>query len=101
MSSDNIKTENRRRSQRAARVEERMKTKIQPKTYKNYINNEWVTCRKTREVINPFNGEVIGIVPEAGKKDVDNAVNSARQAFDEGPWRDVTAQQRGRILFAM
>jgi betaine-aldehyde dehydrogenase len=78
-----------------------MKTKIQPKAYKNYVNNEWVTSKKTRDVINPFNGEVIGIVPEAGKKDVDNAINCARQAFDAGPWRDVTAQQRGRILFAM
>jgi betaine-aldehyde dehydrogenase len=78
-----------------------MKTKLRPKTYKNYVNNEQVTSRKTREIINPFNGEPIAIVPEAGKRDVDAAISAARHAFDRGPWRDSTAQQRGRILFAM
>jgi betaine-aldehyde dehydrogenase len=28
-------------------------------------------------------------------------VKAARAAFDEGPWRDVTAQDRGRILFKL
>src|ERR1041385_1606042 len=78
-----------------------MKTKFPPKTYKNYVNNEWVTTKKTRAVINPFNGETIAIVPEASKKEVDAAIASARQSFDRGPWRQSTAQQRGRILFAM
>ena len=78
-----------------------MKTKLQSKTYKNYVNHEWVTSKKTREIINPFNGDPIAIVPEASKKDVDEAIAAAREAFDRGPWRDFTAQQRGRILFAM
>jgi betaine-aldehyde dehydrogenase len=69
--------------------------------YKNYVANEWVSSRKTREVVNPADGETIGIVPEAGKADVDRAVSAAREAFDNGPWRSSTAQQRGRILFAM
>ncbi len=71
------------------------------KTYPNYVNNEWVSSQKTREVINPFNGETIALVPEASKKDVDEAIGGARQAFDRGPWKESTAQQRGRILFAM
>src|SRR6266700_339626 len=78
-----------------------MKTKLQLKTYKNYINNEWQSSKKTREIVNPFNGDPIAVAAEASKKDVDDAVASARQAFDRGPWRDFTAQQRGRILFAM
>src|SRR6266478_3456883 len=65
------------------------------KTYKT------LSSKKTREIINPFNGETIAIVPEASKKDVDAAIASARLAFDRSPWRDFTAQQRGRILFAM
>src|SRR6185295_15466432 len=32
---------------------------------------------------------------------VDRAVKAARAAFDEGPWRDVTAQDRGRVLFKL
>jgi len=78
-----------------------MKTKPQLKTYKNYINHEWVASRKTRQVVNPFNGQPIATVAESSKKDVDDAIDAARAAFDRGPWRDSTAQQRGRILFAM
>src|SRR2546428_9446733 len=78
-----------------------MKSQTQSKTYSNYVNNEWVSSKRTREVLNPFNGETIALVPESSKKDVDTAIAAARRAFDSGPWRDFTAQQRGRILFAM
>ncbi len=78
-----------------------MKSQTQTKTYSNYVNNEWVSSKRTREVLNPFNGETIALVPESGKKDVDTAIAAARRAFDSGPWRDFTAQQRGRILLAM
>src|SRR5262247_3342117 len=78
-----------------------MKSQPQLKAYRNYINHEWVASRKTRQVINPFNGQPIAIVAESSKKDVDDAIDTARIAFDRGPWRDSTAQQRGRILFAM
>ena len=71
------------------------------KTFKNFVNNEWIAGRDTREVVNPFNGEKIAIVPEASKQDVDQAIRAAREAFDRGSWKDTTAQQRGRILFAM
>src|SRR5438128_4978600 len=71
------------------------------KTFKNFVNNEWIAGRNTREVVNPFNGEEIAIVPEASKQDVDQAVRAAREAFDRGSWKDTTAQQRGRILFKM
>src|SRR2546425_3379842 len=71
------------------------------KTFKNFVNNEWIAGRDTREVVNPFNGEKIAVVPEASKQDVDHAIRAAREAFDRGSWREFTAQQRGRILFAM
>src|SRR3989454_7515816 len=78
-----------------------MKSQTQTKSYKSLVNNEWVTSKKTREVLNPFNGETIAVVPESSKKDVDTAIAAARRAFDRGPWREFTAQQRGRVLFAM
>ena len=78
-----------------------MKTKPQLKTYKNFVNNDWTASKKTREVVNPFNGTTIAMVAESSRKDVDDAVAAAREAFDRGPWRESTAQQRGRILFAM
>ncbi len=71
------------------------------KTYKNFINNSWSSAPEYRRVINPANGEVIARVPESGQAEVDAAVAAAREAFDRGPWRTSTAQQRGRVLFKM
>ena len=78
-----------------------MTTKLQLKAFKNFVNNEWTTSKKTRQVVNPFNGETIAVVAESNKKNVDDSVAAAREAFDRGSWRESTAQQRGRILFAM
>ena len=55
----------------------------------------------TRLIVNPATGAPITAVPEADAEDVAKAVASARQAFDTGPWRDATAQARGRVLFQM
>jgi betaine-aldehyde dehydrogenase len=68
-----------------------------------YINGEFVPAQATGtiEVIDPATGEVIGRVPDAGAPDVDRAVAAARAAFDDGPWKTTTAQDRGRILFKL
>ena len=55
---------------------------------------------RTFDVMNPATGEVMARVPDAQAADVDRAVKAARRAFDEG-WRDVTAQERGRILLRL
>jgi len=55
---------------------------------------------RTFDVMNPATGEVMAKVPDAQAADVDRAVKSARRSFDEG-WRDVTAQERGRILLRL
>src|ERR1039458_240203 len=72
------------------------------KTYKNYVNSEWVSGAGTREVFNPATGEPFAVVQEAGKADVDHAVQCARAAFDTTNWRDSSqAMARGRVLFKM
>jgi betaine-aldehyde dehydrogenase len=73
------------------------------KTYPLYINGEFVTpeASATLDVLDPSTSEVIARVPDAGAADVDRAVKAARAAFDEGPWKDVTAQERGRILLKL
>jgi betaine-aldehyde dehydrogenase len=53
------------------------------------------------DVIDPSTQEVIARVPDAGAKDVARAVAAARKAFDAGPWKDTTAQDRGRVLFKL
>jgi betaine-aldehyde dehydrogenase len=71
-------------------------------TYQNLIDGEWVSAAsgKVFDVMNPATDEVMATVPEAGAADVDRAVKAARRAFDEG-WRDVTGQERGRVLFRL
>jgi betaine-aldehyde dehydrogenase len=68
-----------------------------------YINGESVpsTGSSWLEVIDPSTTETIARVPDASREDVDRAVAAARQAFDEGAWKDATAQDRGRILFKL
>jgi len=73
------------------------------KTAQLYINgaNASAEATATLDVIDPSTQEVIARVPDAGRSDVARAVASARAAFDEGPWKDATAQDRGRALFAL
>jgi betaine-aldehyde dehydrogenase len=68
-----------------------------------YINGEFVAPLSSAviDVIDPATTEVIGRIPDADKADVGRAVKAARAAFDEGPWKQATAQDRGRILFEL
>jgi betaine-aldehyde dehydrogenase len=73
------------------------------KTYRNYINGQWVegSSKETFPVYDPATEEVIAQVASANSADVDEAVKAARTAFDSGPWAQTTAQDRGRILFKL
>jgi betaine-aldehyde dehydrogenase len=72
-----------------------------------YIDGRFVDAHgashdaQTIDVINPATQEVIASVPDAGPADVDAAVAAARRAFESAAWRDMTAQDRGRILFRL
>jgi betaine-aldehyde dehydrogenase len=70
--------------------------------YRMLIDGEWVAAAsgRTLEVMDPATGKAMATVPDAQAEDVDRAVKAARRAFEEG-WRDVTAQERGRILFRL
>lgn len=71
-----------------------------PKLYKNCINGEWVESRSGRafENRNPANKyEVLGVFQDSDRRDVEDAVDAAREAFRS--WRLVPAPRRGEILF--
>jgi aldehyde dehydrogenase (NAD+) len=53
-----------------------------------FIGGEWVepASSRTIDVISPHTEEVIGRVPEGIEADIDRAVASARDAFDNGEW---------------
>ena len=64
------------------------------------INNKFRNSRsgKTFATINPATGEEICQVAAADESDVDEAVKAARHAFEKGPWRKMSAAERGRLL---
>lgn len=69
------------------------------KKYQNFINGRWCDAKSGQqfENRNPANwDECVGTFPKSGKEDVDEAVKSARKAFDS--WRLVPAPKRGDIL---
>ena len=54
--------------------------------------------KETREIINPFNQEVIAVAAEGNEEDAKAAIAAAREAFDNGEWSDTSATERGRIV---
>ncbi len=54
--------------------------------------------RKTFETINPSNEEVLALIAEGDKADIDEAVKAARKAFEEGPWPNMGPHQRARLM---
>ena len=50
----------------------------------NFIDGEYVATDKWYENRNPINNKVIGMVAEAGEKEVDAAVKAAKAAL-KGP----------------
>ena len=64
-----------------------------------YIDGIWTTgSAGTAPVINPYDASTVTEVDQAGSDDVDRAVDAARRAFDTGPWRATSSDERGAIL---
>ena len=67
--------------------------------FKMYINGEWVDSSSGKKIqtLNPENNEVWATVPEANEKDVDKAVQSAQNAF-ENSWSILYPRDRAKYL---
>jgi len=77
-----------------------MATAIATRTFKNFINGEWVESRsgKMLENRNPANrDELVGMFPASDREDVAVAAEAAKAAFDR--WRLTPAPRRAEILF--
>ena len=70
-------------------------------SYQLFIGGNFVKSigGKTYKTINPATEEVLAEIIEASKKDVDQAVKSARKAFKT--WSKLTGTQRGKYLFRL
>lgn len=68
-----------------------------------FINGEWVNAQngKTRDIVNPANGEVIAQAAEGDVEDARHAILEARKTFDSGEWSELPAAQRANYLFAI
>jgi len=68
-----------------------------------FINGKWVNAAsgKTFPTYNPATGEVMAQVAEGDREDVERAVKAARRAFESGPWPDMSASQRGRLIWKL
>ncbi len=64
------------------------------------IGGKWVAAKsgKSFETINPSNEEVLALVAEGEAEDIDEAVKSARKAFEEGKWPRMNPHERTRLL---
>ena len=69
------------------------------KNIQNYIDGKWVPGESTFAARNPADDQIIAIVPESSRSDVDAAVAAARVAFAE--WRHVNPAIRARHLHAI
>ena len=65
-----------------------------------YIDGEWVDAADGRvlDSINPATGDVWATFPAATAHDVDRAVQAAHRAMTDGPWAQMTATERGKLL---
>src|SRR3984957_4505676 len=67
------------------------------------INGSWVNAAsgKTFPTYNPATGEVMAQIAEGDREDINRAVAAARAAFEKGPWRRLTASERGRLIWKL
>jgi phenylacetaldehyde dehydrogenase len=70
---------------------------------KMLIGGKWLDAAsgKTFPTYNPATGEVLAQVAEGNNIDVDRAVTAARKAFESGPWRTLTASERGQLIWKL
>ncbi|ESP04553.1 hypothetical protein LOTGIDRAFT_237306 [Lottia gigantea] len=68
-----------------------------------FIENEFVDASngQTYDTINPTDESVICKVAKATKVDINRAVESAKEAFEEGPWGTMNARDRGALMYRL
>lgn len=67
---------------------------------KMLVDGEWTdsSSGKTFDTLNPATGLPITAVAEGAEADIDAAVSSARVAFEDGRWANLTPRDRGQAL---
>jgi phenylacetaldehyde dehydrogenase len=73
------------------------------RTQRMLIGGKWVEAAsgETFTTYDPATEQPLAEVPAGDKEDVDRAARAARSAFETGPWRRMTASERGRALWKL
>ncbi len=81
------------------------KTIVEPKVEHTecFIGGAWLPAAsgKTFATVNPATEKPIAEVAEGDQADIDLAVDSARKAFESGPWSKMDARDRGRLMYKL
>lgn len=64
----------------------------------NFIDGQWVDGRERMETFDPGTGKAYAAFSASGADEIDQAITAAERQ-QTGPWRDVTPEQRGRLLY--
>src|SRR5579864_7374065 len=65
-----------------------------------FIDGVWVDSvgGSAFESTDPYFAKPWARVPDSDAEDVDRAIQAARRAFDDGPWRRTTGRDRARLM---
>jgi aldehyde dehydrogenase (NAD+) len=80
-----------------------MTVNVDVQTFPLFINGKWeqASSGETFDVFNPANGQLVAKVAKGTTADVDRAVKAARDAFDQGDWRNMNPKDRSKVLYAI
>ena len=84
-------------------TDERMLPDTLPRDGRLLIGSDWTEARSGQrlEVENPATGAVFATIARGGAEDVDAAVAAARESYETGSWRNLSAVQRERIMWTL
>jgi len=84
-------------------IESDVQAFLSGRTRKMLIDGKWVAAAsgETFTTYDPATEAPLAEIAAGDKEDVDRAVRAARAAFEGGPWRRMTASERGRALWKL
>ncbi|MFT3987637.1 aldehyde dehydrogenase [Aestuariivirga sp.] len=71
------------------------------RSFEHYIDGTFSAGTQQFESVNPATGETWALMPRAGAEDVDRTVKAAHRALSDPAWRNLTATQRGKLLYKL
>jgi aldehyde dehydrogenase (NAD+)/betaine-aldehyde dehydrogenase len=69
--------------------------------FQQYIDGAFEDGSTSFESVNPATGQPWAVMPAASAEDVDRAVKAAHRAFLAPEWANLTATQRGKLLYKL